>query len=133
MMNDHMLTDHSAHVAKAGHEIKFNGQEQASVQALMRKFETSPFNTPSVRSAGRYFAGLLPPYSAAFNLFILPDFLLVLFSLWLDWQEQHHNDLAFPRKWSAAKQSWSVAIVIILLFLFSNTGNDLSRFVYQFF
>ena len=49
MLNDRMLTDHSAHVAKTGYEIKFNGQEQASVQALMRKFETSPFNTPSVQ------------------------------------------------------------------------------------
>lgn len=100
---------------------------------LMVTLAWIPFNTPSVRSAGRYFSGLLPPYSASFDLLILPDFLLVFFSLWLDWQEQHHNDLSFPRKWSSAKQSWGVAIAIVLLFLFGNTGNDLSRFVYQFF
>lgn len=100
---------------------------------LMVTLAWIPFNTPSVRSAGRYLAGLLPPYSASFNVFILPDFLLLFFSLWFDWQEQRHNDLSFPRKWSATKQSWSVAIAIILLFLFSSTGNDLSGFVYQFF
>ncbi|MEP6894574.1 MAG: SelB C-terminal domain-containing protein, partial [Chloroflexota bacterium] len=36
-------------VSKPGHEIKFNGQEQAKVQALMRKFEASPFSPPSVK------------------------------------------------------------------------------------
>ncbi len=92
-----------------------------------------PFNTPSVRSAGRYLISLLPPYSASFNLLILPDLLLVFFSLWLDWQEQHHRDLSFPRQWSVARQSWSVAIAIILFFFFTGTSNDLSRFVYQFF
>ena len=92
-----------------------------------------PFNTPSVRSAGRYLLGLLPPYSAEFNLYILTDFLLIFFSFWIDWQEQRHNDLAFPRKWTAAQQSWSVAIAVILICLFINAGNDLSHFVYQFF
>jgi len=92
-----------------------------------------PFNTPSVHSAERYLVGLLPPYSASFNIYILPDFLLVFFSLWLDWQEQHHNDLAFPRKWSPAQQTWGVAIALMVLVLFSSKGNDLSHFVYQFF
>jgi alginate O-acetyltransferase complex protein AlgI len=93
-----------------------------------------PFNTPSLRSSGRYFVGLLPPYSASFNILITPDLLLlVFFSLWLDWQEQRHKDLSFPRQWPVAAQSWSVAIAIILLFFFARTGNDLSRFVYQFF
>lgn len=36
-------------VAKPGHEIKFNGQEQAKVQALKRRFETNPFSPPSVK------------------------------------------------------------------------------------
>jgi hypothetical protein len=93
-----------------------------------------PFNTPSVRAAGRYLFGLFPPYSATFSLFILPDLLLLLFfSLWLDRQEQYHGDLAFPRKWSPAQQSWAVAVGILLVFIFSQAGSDLSRFVYQFF
>jgi selenocysteine-specific elongation factor len=46
---DHIITDHFASLAKVGHEIKFNGQEQAKVQVLMRKFEASPFSTPSVK------------------------------------------------------------------------------------
>jgi selenocysteine-specific elongation factor len=44
-----MLTDHSAFVTNAGHEIQFNGQEQVKAQALMRQFEMSPFSPPSVK------------------------------------------------------------------------------------
>jgi len=43
------IMDQSASIAKAGHEIHFNGQEQAKVEALMRKFEESPFSPPSVK------------------------------------------------------------------------------------
>ena len=94
----------------------------------------APFNTPSVRSAGRYFLNLLHPYTASFNLLFLPDLLLLVFlSFWLDNQEQRHNDLSFPRKWSASAQSWGVAITVILLYLVTRTGNDISQFVYQFF
>jgi D-alanyl-lipoteichoic acid acyltransferase DltB (MBOAT superfamily) len=100
---------------------------------LMVTLAWIPFNAPSVRSAGRYLTDLLPPYITAFDLYILPDLLLLCFSLWLDRQEQHHNDLAFPRKWTTSQQSWGVAIAVILIFLFRNTGNDLSRFVYQFY
>jgi hypothetical protein len=65
---------------------------------------------------------------------ILPDILLlVFFSLWLGWQEQHSQDLSFPRQWPVVTQSWGVAIAVILLSFFASTGNDLSRFVYQFF
>jgi D-alanyl-lipoteichoic acid acyltransferase DltB (MBOAT superfamily) len=93
-----------------------------------------PFNTPSLRATGRYLSGFLPLYSASFEVLVLPDlFLLIFFSLWIDWQEQYHGDLAFPRKWSVARQSWSVAAWIVLLVLFSSTGIDLSRFVYEFF
>ena len=93
-----------------------------------------PFKTPSLRSAARYLVGLLPPYSASFQALILPDILLLtILSLWLDWQEQHHQDSAFPRRWPAAAQSWCVAIAFILLFFFASIGTDLSRFVYQFF
>ncbi|MEP7135118.1 MAG: selenocysteine-specific translation elongation factor [Chloroflexota bacterium] len=49
LITDHSLTDHSAFIAKFGHEIKFNGQEQAKVETLMRKFEGSPFSPPSVK------------------------------------------------------------------------------------
>jgi D-alanyl-lipoteichoic acid acyltransferase DltB (MBOAT superfamily) len=100
---------------------------------LMVTLAWVPFNVPSVRSAGRYLTGLLPPYTTTFDLYILPDLLLLCFSLWLDRQEQHHNDLAFPRKWTTSQQPWGVAIAVILIFLFRNTGNDLSRFVYQFY
>jgi len=43
------LSDRSAFLAMAGHEIKFNGQEQAKVQALIRRFEANPYSPPSVR------------------------------------------------------------------------------------
>jgi len=36
-------------VSKPEHEVKFNGQEQARVQVLMRKFEANPFSPPSVK------------------------------------------------------------------------------------
>jgi len=93
-----------------------------------------PFNAPSVRSAGRYLTALLPPYSASFNLYVLPDITLLIFlSFWLDLQEQRHGDLAFPRKLQAQTQTWVTAIAIILILLFLNTGNDLSGFIYQGF
>ncbi len=100
---------------------------------LMVTLAWIPFNTPSVRATFRYLEGFLPPYSAAFDRLFLPDLLLILLSLWLDWQEQAHRDLSFPRKWTPVRQSWSVAIAILLLVLFSGTGDDLSRFVYEFF
>jgi len=46
---DHSITDHSAFLAKPEHEINFNGQDQAKVTALMRKFEANPFSPPSVK------------------------------------------------------------------------------------
>ena len=36
-------------VSKPGHAIQFNGQEQAKVQTLMRRFEASPFSPPSIK------------------------------------------------------------------------------------
>ena len=91
-----------------------------------------PFNTPSVRAALRYISGPISPLMA-FNLFILPELLLIFLSVWLDWQEQRHGDLAFPRKWTVSQQAWGAAVAVVLLWLFTTTGNDLSRFVYQFF
>ena len=36
-------------VSKPGHEVKFDGQEQAKVQALMRKFAQNPFSPPGIK------------------------------------------------------------------------------------
>ncbi len=43
-----LLNDEAAMVALTGHEVRFNGEEQAKVQALMRKFEANPFSPPGV-------------------------------------------------------------------------------------
>lgn len=43
------LTDYGNSITKPGHEIKFNTSEQVKIQALMRKFEQSPFSPPNVR------------------------------------------------------------------------------------
>lgn len=43
------LTDLRGSVAQTTHEIKFNGQDQARVNGLMRKFEANPFGPPSVK------------------------------------------------------------------------------------
>jgi len=44
-----LLVETGKSIARFGHEIKFNEQEQTKVQALMRKFETNPFSPPSVK------------------------------------------------------------------------------------
>jgi len=46
---ENLIADRLSSLAKPGHEIRFNGQEQAKVQALMRKFEANPFSPPSVK------------------------------------------------------------------------------------
>jgi hypothetical protein len=56
-----------------------------------------------------------------------------LFSLWMDWQEHRHADLAFPRRWKPSAQAWGTAAAVIFLVLMSGTGADLSGFVYQGF
>ncbi len=43
------LIEAGSWVANAGHEILFNGAEQAQVQKLMRKFELNPYAAPSVK------------------------------------------------------------------------------------
>ena len=43
------LLDMRGVVSRPGHEIRFNGQEQAHIQALRRRFETAPYATPSVK------------------------------------------------------------------------------------
>ena len=49
LLLEQVLADRLSAIARLGHEIKFNGQEQAKVQALMRKFEANPFSPPSVK------------------------------------------------------------------------------------
>ncbi|HKI54894.1 MAG TPA: SelB C-terminal domain-containing protein, partial [Anaerolineales bacterium] len=49
LINDQTVAEHSARIAKIGHKIQFNEQEQARVQALMRKFDQNPFSPPSMK------------------------------------------------------------------------------------
>ena len=49
LITENSITDQLSSVAEVGHEISFNGQEQAKVQALTRKFDTNPFSPPSVK------------------------------------------------------------------------------------
>jgi len=93
-----------------------------------------PFNTPSVRGAIRFLTGPASQPTHIFDLLNLPDiFILAFLSLWMDWQESRHTDLSFPRTWKPSAQAWGVALAILLLLLFTGTGTDLSRFVYQFY
>lgn len=43
------LLDSGGLVAKANHEVQFNGREQAQVEELMRKFAANPYATPSIK------------------------------------------------------------------------------------
>ena len=49
LINENAITDQSAFVAGAGHEVTFHGQDQARIQMLKRRFEQNPFSPPSVR------------------------------------------------------------------------------------
>lgn len=49
LIADQVITDHVATLAKAGHEVRFAQQEQAKIEALMRRLEANPFSTPSVK------------------------------------------------------------------------------------
>ncbi len=44
-----LLSDERGAVAKLGHEIRFDGQDQAKVEGLRRRFASSPYATPSVK------------------------------------------------------------------------------------
>jgi selenocysteine-specific elongation factor len=46
---EELITDNNSSLARAGFEIRFNEQEQAKVQALMRKFDANSFAPPSVK------------------------------------------------------------------------------------
>ncbi len=49
LIADNSITDYSPWVAKPGHEIRFDGREQAKVQALRRRFEANPFSPPGAK------------------------------------------------------------------------------------
>jgi selenocysteine-specific elongation factor len=48
---EHFLADHSGFLARPEHELKFDNDQQAKVQGLIRKFEQSPFTPPSVKES----------------------------------------------------------------------------------
>jgi selenocysteine-specific elongation factor len=49
LVTEHVLTDHSAFLAKPEHNVKFDSSQQAKVQALMQKFERNPYSPPNVK------------------------------------------------------------------------------------
>ncbi len=49
LITDHLLTDYSAFLAKPGYKITFDLSQQNRIQALIRRFEKSPFSPPSVK------------------------------------------------------------------------------------
>ena len=46
---DHAITDQFSSISRPEHQITFKGQDQARIDALMRKFQQNPFSPPSVR------------------------------------------------------------------------------------
>lgn len=49
LVESNTLADARGAVSRPGYEIKFDASQQAKVQTLMRKFEKSPYATPSVK------------------------------------------------------------------------------------
>ena len=49
LLNDRILTDYAAVIAKPEHEVKFDSIQQDKVQALLRKFEQNPYSPPGVK------------------------------------------------------------------------------------
>ena len=49
LVTSQLIVEAGKSVSKPGHVIQFNGQEQAKIQVLMRKFEANPFSPPSVK------------------------------------------------------------------------------------
>lgn len=49
LLAENLLAERLSSLAKPGHEIRFNGQEQVKVQTLRRKFEANPFSPPGVK------------------------------------------------------------------------------------
>lgn len=49
LTNDQALVEHSAFLAKPDHEVRFDNSQQATIQAMMRKFEQNPYSPPSIK------------------------------------------------------------------------------------
>jgi len=49
LIGNKLIAEGSAFIKRSEHEIRFNGQEQAKVQILMRKFEANPFSPPGIK------------------------------------------------------------------------------------
>ena len=49
LITEQLIIAYSAWLAMPGHEIKFTGADQLKVKELMRKFESNPYVTPSVK------------------------------------------------------------------------------------
>lgn len=49
LFNEQIIASDAAFIKMPGHEIQFNGQEQARVENLMRKFEQNPFSPPVIK------------------------------------------------------------------------------------
>jgi selenocysteine-specific elongation factor len=49
LVADGLFNERPPYIAKTGHEVTFNGQEQAQVRGLMRRFEQNPFSPPGVK------------------------------------------------------------------------------------
>ena len=50
LIRDHLLSDRSPFLAKPEHEVRFDEGQQARVQALMRRFEHSPYSPPGLQA-----------------------------------------------------------------------------------
>ncbi|MDP1713861.1 MAG: selenocysteine-specific translation elongation factor [Anaerolineales bacterium] len=49
LVESNVLMDMRGAISRSGHEIKFEASQQAQVEELMRKFEKTPYATPSVK------------------------------------------------------------------------------------
>jgi selenocysteine-specific elongation factor len=49
LTTDQVLAERSALLAKPEHEVKFDHNQQAKVEVMMRKFEQNPFSPPSIK------------------------------------------------------------------------------------
>ncbi|RPJ18882.1 MAG: selenocysteine-specific translation elongation factor, partial [Chloroflexi bacterium] len=49
LITDNSITDYSTSIAKPGHEITFDGGQQAKVEALMQRLEQNPFSPPGIK------------------------------------------------------------------------------------
>ncbi|MBN1303508.1 MAG: MBOAT family protein [Anaerolineales bacterium] len=92
-----------------------------------------PFSASSTLTALDFFRG---PISAHLNfpaITLIDLSLLVIFSLWTDWQEYRNEPDAFFLGWKQATKIWALAGALLLLLLLAGKMSNLSGFVYQGF